>query len=160
MQWWGRFLHEFLQTLGSEGLRLTRIRAIGAGIRVIQAFRYVFLFHYFALMLSFLCSLSLFFTIYLVATQLAEHHTLILTWPLGLCSGLLFSCTGLLFFALREKTWMNLFRIEELVDAAIGPGSSSSSSGDVSPEAIARIVEQVLERKFRELASQEIKPKS
>ena len=155
---------ELLKVGHQEGLKLIRNGAIAAATGAIRSLRYLLLLQYFLMFSCFLAALSAFTSLLLLATQLSETGSLHLTWPLGLCGVLTTLSSLLLGYTAREKTWLQASQIEVLMNQAFSTQKSTSSVGSPSTgspsagstndaEAIARIVEQVLERKLRDLAS-------
>jgi hypothetical protein len=144
--------------IGQKGRRLLQIRATAVGIRILSAFRAALCLHYLSSFFCFLAALSLFSGLLQLATQMSEKGSLSWTWPLSLCVCLLLSAGGFLAYTVWDKTWLRAFQIEQLVDSALGSSPpvkperkspENEGASGVDSDAIVRIVEEVLERKFR-----------
>ena len=151
MEWLKQIFEEVFKLASLEGIRFVRIRAIAALIRFVQGLRLLILLQYIILIFCFLNAFSFFFGLYLVSVQLSERGFLNLTWPLGFCAGLFLLSFTVLWLSLREKTWLSMFRIEELVDSV--EREEACSSKVIDAEEIERIVEKVLREKFQKSKS-------
>ncbi len=116
---------------------------------MIQGLRLTLLLNYIIHIVCFLNAFSLFFGLYFLFVQFSEPANLKLTWPLGFCGGL-FAITGMMLaLTLREKTWIKIFHIEELVDSTLSAPEATAKKEEekVEIEKIKHIVEQVLASK-------------
>ena len=147
-----RILNAILAFAGRESLGMIRKRAISAGNGVVRGIRYSLLLHYLILIFCFLTALSFFAAFYLLSQQLSDTGGLHLTWSIYLCGLLFIFCSFVLFFTIREKTWLRVFQVEEIVDAVLGQRTPVEST--LSRETVAKIVEETLERRFKELSDQ------
>lgn len=145
-KWLLQTLTYLLQIVRNDGIDLIRIRTVTSLIRIIAGLRRLLLLNYLILITCFLNAFSLFSSIYLLANQLSEQNHFELTWTIGYCLGLFALSSMILALTLREKIWIQAFRIEELVDSALSLPKHTSTN--LQAEEITRIVEQILASKF------------
>jgi len=144
-------LQELFNAAKDRGVDFLRLKALATGIRVIRGIRFLLLLNYIIIIMCSLCTLSFFYGLYLIAVAFSGNGPHYINWPAGLCGAIFLLSTGTLYLTLREKTWLKVFRIEEIVNEAIGGGEEHrSASPSVDYEEIAHIVEKVLDAKLKE----------
>ncbi len=143
-----QMLKELFQIASSEGLKFIRESAVLALVRIVQAVRWLFLLNCTVIILCFLSALSLFHTLYLLA-ELWDHPVFIWTTPLKFCLTLSVLSIGTLAFIVREKVWVSIFGVDQLVDRFI-QDQERSEAAQLQDE-IEDIVERMVEAKLNEM---------
>jgi hypothetical protein len=149
---WNQILSELLKLAGHEGLRIARARATSAAIRIIHGVRKGLFLHYLISISCFLIALSLFASIYLASVQFSQQGHLKFELPLGASMGVFILFSAILYYSVREKTWVKTLQVEEVISSIFDPSHDRHENGPASPEAIAKMIEEIVETKLKEFA--------
>ena len=146
-----QLLKLILKFAGRESLLMIRKRVIAAGNGFVRGIRYTLLLHYLILIFCFLTSMTFFASFFLFFQQLSDSGMVRPTWTLVSCFSFFILCAFLLYFTVREKTWLDAIQVEKTVDEILGVHSTEAQ---VDYQAISRIVEETLDARFEKLAEQ------
>jgi hypothetical protein len=142
-----QILELLLRELMGQGERVLREKAYEGLLEVVKATRKIVLLQQLLTICCFLWSMSVFVSLFLISQQWGHFHW---TPELEFCVSAVSITTLVLYFTAREKTWTRAFRTRERPESFRG----------ISPEEVALIVDQVLDRKLAEIAARKSPPPS
>lgn len=156
-----QFLQVFLKNLYGEGQRRLKIKALSAGLRTLSGIRKLVLLQY-ALMIScFLCAAGLLGSTWLVVQQLSLSESFVFTLQLKFTLGLTAITGVVLYYTVRERTWINAMNLEHHIEALTAlPSATQSSEQAMSREELSLVIGQMLDEKLSVLASEIAKGKA
>jgi hypothetical protein len=152
-----QFLGDFAKGVSREGLRLVRIKALSASLKVAQAIRRLFLIQLGLVLICIVWALSLFSGgLLIIATPGPFELDSGTSRAVLFCMGTFAICSVLLWLVGRERTWITALGFQRQVDLLNADQASLAKSkrphDGIDYGELERIIERVVGQKLNQEA--------
>ena len=156
-----RLVQSIIGNLLAEGKRIVKIRTLTFALEIIKGVRSAYAY----ILISTVATLSLvtsfYISVFLWAAQIEAIGEFRFTIPFLVALTLFFFSALLLYYSIRERTWVNAMGLEERVNNVARPSTKEGAQHEnKSPPynaqaAIAQLIEEIIEEKLRKKSSSE-----